>query len=89
MITELNRASVPREQVEAKAAEYASFHAGSAEGRKAGYTRMVNDYYDLATDFYEYGWGQSFHFAPRHTGESFEASLARHEFFLAARGAMA
>jgi sterol 24-C-methyltransferase len=46
---------------------------------------MVNDYYDLVTDFYEYGWGQSFHFAPRHRGESFEASIARHEFFLAAR----
>jgi sterol 24-C-methyltransferase len=46
---------------------------------------MVNDYYDLVTDFYEYGWGQSFHFAPRHRGESFAASIARHEFFLAAR----
>jgi protein subunit release factor B len=22
-------------------------------------------YYNVATDFYEYGWGQSFHFAPR------------------------
>ena len=46
---------------------------------------MVNDYYDLVTDFYEYGWGQSFHFAPRHKGESFEASLVRHELYLAAR----
>ena len=26
----------------------------------------------LITDFYEYGWGQSFHFAPRNRGESFE-----------------
>jgi sterol 24-C-methyltransferase len=44
---------------------------------------MVNDYYDLVTDFYEFGWGQSFHFAPRFKGEAFDASLARHEYFLA------
>jgi sterol 24-C-methyltransferase len=46
---------------------------------------MVNDYYDLVTDFYEYGWGQSFHFAARHRGESLEASIVRHELFLAAQ----
>ena len=26
---------------------------------------QVNKYYDLATSFYEYGWGESFHFAHR------------------------
>ena len=26
----------------------------------------------MITDFYEYGWGQSFHFAPRNRGESFD-----------------
>jgi len=51
--------------------------------RKAKYTTMVNHYYDLVTDFYEYGWGQCFHFAPRFRGEEFHASIARHEFFLA------
>ncbi len=41
-----------------------SWHAGnSEEERKANYEEVVNSYYDLATDFYEYGWGQSFHFA--------------------------
>ena len=65
--------------------EYHSFHAGTVETRKANYTKMVNDYYDLVTDFYEYGWGQSFHFAPRHKGESFEASLVRHELYPRAR----
>ena len=43
---------------------------------------MVNRYYDLVTDFYEWGWGQSFHFAPRRKEESFEESLTRHELFL-------
>lgn len=28
---------------------------------------QVNKYYDLVTSFYEYGWGESFHFAPRWT----------------------
>jgi len=30
---------------------------------------LANFYYDLVTDFYEYGWGTSFHFAPRHKFE--------------------
>lgn len=52
---------------------------------QANYMTMVNNFYDLVTDFYEYGWGQSFHFAPRWKGESFNESLARSEHFLAAQ----
>ncbi len=66
--------------------EYRRFHQENEEAgfcRKNKYMTMVNHYYDLATDFYEFGWGQSFHFAPLKKGESFEASLARHECFLA------
>lgn len=44
-----------------------------------GHTEVNNLYYDLVTDFYEYGWGRSFHFAPRVPGESLKASLMRHE----------
>jgi sterol 24-C-methyltransferase len=51
--------------------------------RKANYTTLVNQYYDLATDFYEFGWGTSFHFAPRFRGEALAQSIARHEHFLA------
>ena len=47
------------------------------------YLRVNNLYYDAITDFYEFGWGRSFHFAPRIPGESFKESLARHERFLA------
>jgi sterol 24-C-methyltransferase len=46
------------------------------EGDKAGveernsmYASMVNAYYELATSFYEWGWGQSFHFAQRKFNE--------------------
>ena len=56
---------------------------GGLENREEDYKKRVNLYYDLVTDFYEYGWGRSFHFAPRVPGESFKASLARHEHYLA------
>ena len=52
---------------------------------KKSYAPMINTFYDLVTDFYEYGWGQSFHFAPRWKNENFEASLARAEHFIAAK----
>ena len=57
--------------------------ADSLERRKAHYKQLTNQYYDLVTDFYEYGWGKSFHFAPRGPNESFADSLARHERRLA------
>ena len=46
---------------------------------RGGHRDINNLYYDLVTDFYEYGWGRSFHFAPRMPGETFKASLVRHE----------
>jgi len=81
--TDLLKTSLPTDQVRTTVDEYASFHAGDVAARKQGYMAMVNDYYDLVTDFYEFGWGPSFHFAPRFRGEAFEASLARHELYLA------
>ncbi len=63
--------------------EYLGFfdesRGGDVKARRAGYTTMINHYYDLVTDFYEQAWAQSFHFAPRFKGESFDASLARAE----------
>eukprot|EP01006_Ploeotia_vitrea_P043397 TRINITY_DN66724_c4_g7_i1.p2 TRINITY_DN66724_c4_g7~~TRINITY_DN66724_c4_g7_i1.p2 ORF type:complete len:369 (-),score=229.68 TRINITY_DN66724_c4_g7_i1:139-1245(-) len=56
--------------------------------RQKNYEKLVNSYYDLVTDFYEYGWGQSFHFATRFKGESFDASIARHEHYLALRAGL-
>ena len=49
------------------------------ESNDRGQRRFNDLYYDLVTDFFEYGWGRSFHFAPRVPGESFKESLARHE----------
>lgn len=53
--------------------------------RKAEYADMVNSFYDLVTDFYEWGWGQSFHFGPRFEGETFMESIKRTEYYLALR----
>ncbi len=64
---------------------YNAIYDAGLESRKERYQSLVNHYYDLVTDFYEFGWGQSFHFAPRKRGESFKASLLRHQHFLADR----
>ncbi|GKT65422.1 sterol 24-C-methyltransferase [Colletotrichum tofieldiae] len=40
-------------------------------------------YYNLASDLYEYGWGQSFHFCRFSLAEPFSKAIARHEHFLA------
>jgi sterol 24-C-methyltransferase len=58
----------------------------TAETRKARrdeYATLTRHYYNLATDFYEYGWGQSFHFCRFAYGESFRQAIARHEHYLA------
>jgi len=57
----------------------------SAEDRNADYASLVDSYYDLATEFYEWGWGTSFHFADRRKNESFRESIVRHEHYLAGR----
>lgn len=76
-----------RSRVRGAIHEYLGFFdetkGGDVEARKAGYTTMINHYYDLVTDFYEQAWAKSFHFAPRFKGESFDASLARSEHFFA------
>lgn len=57
----------------------------SAEDRNADYASLADSYYDLATEFYEWGWGTSFHFADWRRGETFQQSILRHEYYLAGR----
>lgn len=57
----------------------------SIELRRKRYDDMVNHFYNLVTDFYEWGWGQSFHFAPRFWNETFQESIRRAEHYLALR----
>jgi len=84
-VTDIMQHSLPAERVQTVVDEYRAFHAGPLETRRAEHATMVNHFYDLVTDFYEFGWGQSFHFAPMFRGEAFAASIARHEHWLAAR----
>ena len=78
--------------VAARVDDYERRYAGAPDdGLDRRRTRDKNwqeNYYDLVTDFFEYGWGQSFHFAPRAPGESFAASIARHEHYIALRLAL-
>jgi sterol 24-C-methyltransferase len=55
------------------------------ETRRAEYATLTRHYYNLATDLYEYGWGQSFHFCRYSKGEAFKQAAARHEHYLALR----
>ena len=63
--------------------DFTEAKGGTTEIKRTESRKIAELYYDLVTDFYEFGWGRSFHFAPRVPGESFKASLARHEHFLA------
>lgn len=40
---------------------------------------MTETFYDLVTDFYEYGYGKSFHFTPIYDAKSFEECIADYE----------
>ncbi|EME41188.1 hypothetical protein DOTSEDRAFT_73570 [Dothistroma septosporum NZE10] len=51
--------------------------------RRDEYATLTRHYYNLATDLYEYGWAQSFHFCRFSKGEAFRQALARHEHYLA------
>ncbi len=70
-------------ELDTVADNYTKIFASGTDSRKENYQTFTNDYYDLSTDFFEFGWGQSFHFAPRRKGEKFKDSLIRFEHFLA------
>ncbi|KAH6608603.1 SAM-dependent methyltransferase [Trichoderma cornu-damae] len=53
------------------------------QARVVDYASLTRQYYNLATDLYEYGWGEAFHFCRFAHGEIFHQAVARHEHFLA------
>ena len=66
--------------------EYNRLHReADKETRVSSYKQLVNAYYDLATVFYEWGWGSSFHFSYQFPHETFHESIRRHEYQLAAQ----
>ena len=50
-----------------------------ADGIDYDHAETVNDYYDLCSEFMQFGWSESLHFAPLTRGESLEESLVRHQ----------
>ncbi|PGG99269.1 hypothetical protein AJ79_08606 [Helicocarpus griseus UAMH5409] len=58
---------------------------GGDSMRTGDYYTLTKYFYNLVTDFYEYGWCQSFHFCHFSYGESFSKAIARHEHYLAHR----
>ena len=50
-----------------------------ADGIDHDFTETVNEYYDLCSEFMQFGWGESLHFAPLTRGESLEESIVRHQ----------
>jgi sterol 24-C-methyltransferase len=76
--------AIPEQTVKSTVESYSNlFTTEDPHLRKLKASELSRDYYDLATDFYEYGWGQSFHFAPRQAGETVKESLIRYEHNLA------
>lgn len=59
-------------------------HTSQAD-RNSSYSALVDSYYSLASHFYEWGWGESFHFANQFSNENFTQSIRRHEYYLASR----
>ena len=43
------------------------------------HTETVNDYYDLCSEFMQFGWDESLHFAPLKPGETLEDAIVRHQ----------
>ena len=88
-LTDVLREAGSRDDIVGRVREFERRYGGEVRGgrdeRKTHYRDFLKEYYDLATDLYEYGWGRSFHFAGRRKGEGFAAALARSEHYLALR----
>lgn len=57
---------------------------GSGVTDKENAPELSDTFYNLVTDFYEWGWGQSFHFSPSLPGKGWYASEVAHESRVAA-----
>ncbi|MBW2261087.1 MAG: methyltransferase domain-containing protein [Deltaproteobacteria bacterium] len=80
------QAALPSREVASRLEDYERAHdAGGVSVRKARASDLTKTYYDLATDFYEYGWGRSFHFAPAARGEVLAEAIVRYQHFLSAQ----
>lgn len=77
---ELGGGSLTREQVADNYKAYAAFFKKPKEIENAKQVpKVVDTFYNLVTDIYEWGWGQSFHFSPAIAGKSHREETRIHE----------
>jgi 24-methylenesterol C-methyltransferase len=80
---DLSGGSIERDRVLAEWDGYEGAYGatGSREGIKdrSRTAQLVDVFYSLVTDIYEWGWGQSFHFSPKLPGKNWLQSEAAHE----------
>ncbi|WMV28293.1 hypothetical protein MTR67_021678 [Solanum verrucosum] len=80
---QLSGGSLPKEKVQEGYDRYSSFFERGPNGNEMDSSdkvpALVDTFYDLVTDIYEWGWGQSFHFSPRIPGKSNHDATRIHE----------
>ncbi|OAY63588.1 24-methylenesterol C-methyltransferase 2-like [Ananas comosus] len=77
----LKMGSITRDKVKDKYTQYWSFFRRPKETVSAAdkVPAFVDTFYNLVTDIYEWGWGQSFHFSPSVQGSSHRDATRLHE----------
>ena len=81
-VTEMCRGAASAEAAVSRYSEYYDdkFDAETQRKRRIADAQDVTaTFYNLVTDFYEYGYGQSFHFAPVFDGMTFDECIAEYE----------
>jgi 24-methylenesterol C-methyltransferase len=79
---ELSGGSISRDKVKDEWDNYEGAYgkeAGQGIVDRSKTVQLVDVFYSLVTDIYEWGWGQSFHFSPSLPGKDWRASEAAHE----------
>jgi 24-methylenesterol C-methyltransferase len=81
-VFELSGGSIDTKEVKKEWDNYESSYgkeAGEGIKDRSKTTQLVDVFYSLVTDIYEWGWGQSFHFSPKLPGKGWKESEAAHE----------
>jgi len=71
--------ALPQSEIETAAFGYLDRFSEQPARESRTAASLARRYYELVTQFYERGWGESFHFAPRLRGEPLAVALRRYE----------
>ncbi|XP_002978719.2 24-methylenesterol C-methyltransferase 2 [Selaginella moellendorffii] len=81
---DLGGGSLSRGEVAGNYREYAAFFDKPQQiAAKDKVPKLVDTFYNLVTDIYEWGWGQSFHFSPAVPGVGHREETKLHEKYVA------